>query len=111
MGLQGIQLPSNIEKVNESHLVFQAVRSLDGMRKPFAEPYIIFFPQISRDGMKFPVNSFIREQSPRHDEESTCWRGDLVVAKYRDQEFSAMVDASIADFPLIRNHFINHSMY
>lgn len=82
----------------------QVVNKLDGMSKGFSSPYIIFFPVVSRDGMAFPINKCIREvQGPSY-KESTAWRGNIVVAKYLDSNFSAMVEASMADFPILKNY-------
>ena len=78
------------------------------MTKPFATPYIMFYPTVSRDGMPFPVNKFIRETQGRHYQEAKAWRGNIVVAKYRDLDYSAMTNASIADFPLIKNYLTTH---
>jgi hypothetical protein len=31
------------------------------MNKKFANPYIIYYPVVSRDGMPFPVNRTVRD--------------------------------------------------
>ena len=69
-----------------------------------------FDPVISRDGMPFPVNKCVREIQIQAQtfEEGRAWRGNLVVAKYRDPEYSAMIDASMADFPIIKNYLSTH---
>ena len=86
----------------------QLVEALDGMLKKFPTPYIVYYPAVSRDGMPFPVNKCIREiQGPLYDD-ARAWRGNLVVAKYRDTEYSAMTDASMADFPIIKNYLSTH---
>lgn len=80
------------------------------MLKKFSTPYILFYPVISRDGMPFPVNKCIREiqlQAQTYDE-ARAWRGNLVIAKYRDADYSAMIDASMADFPIIKNYLSTH---
>jgi len=89
---------------------YHVVEALDGMNKKFTQPYIIFFPTISRDGMPFPVNKIIREIQGSLFDEAKAWRGNLVVAKYRDTRYSAMVDASMADFPIIKNYLASHSL-
>jgi len=88
---------------------YHTVEALDGMNKKFASPYIIFFPTLSRDGMPFPVNKIVREiQGSGTFNEETAWRGNLVVAKYGDTSYSAMVDASMADFPILKNYLTTH---
>jgi hypothetical protein len=84
------------------------VEALDGMNRKFANPYIIFYPTVSRDGMVFPVNKSIREIQGRAYREEYAWRGNIVIAKYRDNPFSSMVDASMADFPLLKNYLLTH---
>ena len=89
-------------------LPLQLIEALDGMLKKFPTPYIVFYPVVSRDGMPFPVNKCIREiQSDRFDE-ARAWRGNLVVAKYKDVNYSGMMDASMADFPIIKNYLSTH---
>lgn len=88
----------------------QIIDILDGMTRPFTTPYIMFYPTVSRDGMPFPINKFIREMQGRHYQEAKAWRGNIVVAKYRDLEYSAMTALSIADFPLIKNYLTTHLM-
>ena len=80
------------------------------MTTPFTTPYILFYPTVSRDGMPFPVNKYILDMQGGKTPESRAWRGNLVVAKYRDLEFSGMTNLSIADFPLIKNHITTHLM-
>lgn len=67
----------------------QLVEALDGMNKNFTNPYIIFYPTLSRDGMPFPINRAIREIQGRNFRESYAWRGNIVVAKYRESPFSS----------------------
>ncbi|PIL36693.1 hypothetical protein GSI_00382 [Ganoderma sinense ZZ0214-1] len=89
---------------------YHLIEALDGMIKKFTTPYILFYPVISRDGMPFPVNKCIREiqlQAQTYDE-ARAWRGNLVIAKYRDADYSAMIDASMADFPIIKNYLSTH---
>ena len=81
---------------------------LDGMNKKFVNPYVIFYPVLSRDGMDFPVNKCLREiQGPNY-RESQAWRGNLVIAKFRDEQLSAFMDASMADFPILKNYLSKH---
>ena len=81
---------------------------LDGMNKKFANPYVIFYPVLSRDGMPFPINKCLKEiQGPNY-REHLAWRGNLVIAKYRDEQLSALMDATMADFPLLKNYLSNH---
>jgi hypothetical protein len=78
------------------------------MNKKFTHPYVIFYPVISRDGMPFPINKCIREIQARSFREATAWRGNIVIAKYRESPFSSMVNGSIADFPILRNYLMTH---
>ena len=77
------------------------------MNKGFDEPYIIFFPSVSRDNIPFPVNKFVKELQGSLFSERGAWRGNLVIAKYKKQ-YSEMKPASMADFPLIKNYLSNH---
>ncbi|KAI0347006.1 hypothetical protein BDW22DRAFT_484336 [Trametopsis cervina] len=88
---------------------FHLVEALDGMTKKFATPYIIFYPTVSRDDMPFPVNKFVRETQGRLFKEPVAWRGNLVVMKYRDANYSAMTNISMADFPILKNYLSTHS--
>jgi len=81
---------------------------LDGMNKKFANPYVIFYPVVSRDGMPFPINKCLKEIQGANYREHLAWRGNLVVAKYRDDQLSALMDANMADFPLLKNYLSNH---
>ena len=86
----------------------QLIEALDGMIKKFPTPYIVFYPVVSRDGMPFPVNKGVREIQGRSYREELAWRGNIIVAKYRDSPFTSMVDASMADFPIIKNYLLTH---
>ncbi|KAF5322377.1 hypothetical protein D9619_001067 [Psilocybe cf. subviscida] len=86
------------------------VEWLDGMNRKFSSPYVIFFPTISRDGMAFPINKVIQDmQGPRFNP-NNAWRGNIVIAKYKDDQFpfDFLVDASMSDYPIIKNHFLNY---
>jgi hypothetical protein len=78
------------------------------MTKNLPNPYAIFYPVVSRDGMPFPVNKCVREIQGKNYREETAWRGNLVIAKFTDTSYTAMVDASMADFPLIKNYLLTH---
>ena len=78
------------------------------MNKKFDEPYIIFFPVVSRDGIPFPINKYIKDLQGNLFRETAAWRGNIVIAKYRDLQYSAMQKASMADFPLVKNYLSNH---
>lgn len=86
----------------------QPVQALDEMSRNLPNPYAIFYPVISRDGMPFPVNKCVQEIQGRAFREDVAWRGNLVVAKFTDTTYSVMVDVSMADFPLIKNWFLTH---
>ena len=81
---------------------------LDGMNKRFANPYVVFYPVLSRDGMPFPINKCLKEIQAMNYREGNAWRGNLVIAKYRDEQFSALMDATMADFPLLKNYLSTH---
>jgi hypothetical protein len=89
-------------------MLLQLVEALDGMIQKFANPYIVFYPVVSRDGMPFPPNKSIREIQGRQFREESAWRGDIIIAKYRDNPFSSMIDASMADFPILKNYLLTH---
>lgn len=80
------------------------------MTRSFANPYIVFYPVLSKTGAPFPINKAIREIKGRVFNESNAWRGNIVVAKYRGgsgDPFKNLVDISMADFPLLKNYFLN----
>ncbi|KAI0056969.1 hypothetical protein BV25DRAFT_1872574 [Artomyces pyxidatus] len=87
----------------------QCVEALDCMNKKFTNPYIVYFPVISHDGLPFPVNKIVKEMQGRMFVENCAWRGDLIVAKYSDGRFLYMKNASMADFPILKNYFSTHS--
>ncbi|KAF8204832.1 hypothetical protein BJ912DRAFT_1052157 [Pholiota molesta] len=87
---------------------YQLVHNLDGMSKNFANPYVIFYPVVSRDGLPFPINKTLRDIQGHAYRPEYAWRGNIVVGKYRESPFSSLMDASMADFPLIKNWFSNH---
>jgi hypothetical protein len=83
------------------------------MNKKFANPYIIYYPVVSRDGMPFPVNRTVRDiqeevNKGRRLREDQLWRGNLVAAKFADDRFTQMIDASMADFPILKNFLGTH---
>lgn len=87
----------------------QLIEALDGMNRKFAQPYIVFYPVLSKDGMPFPVNQCVREIQGRNYRESLAWRGNIVIGKYRGEDpFSSMVNAAMSDFPLIKNYLTTH---
>ncbi len=86
----------------------QLVETLDGMNRMFANPYIIFYPVVSRDGMPFPLNRSIREIQGRSFKKEVAWRGNIIAMKYHNNLFSSMMDASMADFPLLKNYLLMH---
>ncbi|KAN0141544.1 hypothetical protein V8E53_000006 [Lactarius tabidus] len=90
------------------------IEALDMMNKKFANPYIIYYPAISRDGMPFPVNRTVRDILEELNKGRCCcddqlWRGNLVAAKFADSHFEEMMDASMADFPILKNFLATHS--
>ncbi|KDQ64993.1 hypothetical protein JAAARDRAFT_28657 [Jaapia argillacea MUCL 33604] len=87
---------------------YHLVEALDGMNKKFSNPYIIFYPVLSRDGMPFPINKCVREIQGSRFREECGWRGNIVVAKYQESSFTNMIDASMADFPIVKNYLMTH---
>jgi hypothetical protein len=84
------------------------------MNKKFANPYIIYYPVVSRDGMPFPVNRTVRDiqeevNKGRRLREDQLWRGNIVAAKFADDLFAQMIDASMADFPILKNFLGTHA--
>jgi len=84
------------------------------MNKKFANPYILYYPVVSRDGMPFPVNRTVRDiqeevNKGRRLREDQLWRGNLVAAKFADDRFTQMMDASMADFPILKNFLGTHA--
>lgn len=87
---------------------YQLVEALDCMNRKFTNPYIIFYPTVSRDGMPFPVNKSIRDIQGQAFTEESAWRGNIVIAKYHDDPFTGMMHASMADFPILKNYLLTH---
>ena len=81
---------------------------LDGMNKKFVNPYVLFYPVLSQDGMPFPINKCLKEiQGPNYCEH-LAWRGNIVIPKYGNQLLSTLVDATMTDFPLLKNYLSTH---
>jgi hypothetical protein len=80
------------------------VEALYGMNQKFANPYIIFYPTLSQDGALFPINKCIREIQGHTFREEHAWRGNIVVAKCCENPFTSMMDASMADFAILKNY-------
>ncbi|KAH9924810.1 uncharacterized protein B0H18DRAFT_403413 [Fomitopsis serialis] len=83
---------------------FEPIKKLDGMLIDFPAPYLAFYPIVSSDGMVFPINKCMYEIRGKKIRSPNVWRGDIVVAKYHS-EYVALMDATMADFPLLRNWF------
>ena len=81
---------------------------LDGMNRKFANPYVIFYPVLSRDGVAFPINKCLKEIQGANYHEGLAWRGDVVIAKYRDEQLSALVNVTMADIPLLMSYLSTH---
>jgi hypothetical protein len=91
----------------------QFVEALEMMNKKFANPYIIYYPVVSHDGMPFPINRTVRDiqeevNKSQRLREDQLWRGNLVAAKFTDNRFTQMTDASMADFPILKNFLGTH---
>ncbi|KAJ3524965.1 hypothetical protein NM688_g8474 [Phlebia brevispora] len=87
---------------------FQNLEALDGMNRGFDEPYIIFFPAVSVDGLPFPVNRYIKHIQGELFDENKAWRGNIVIAKYSNPQYETTKSISMADFPIIKNYLSNH---
>ncbi|KAF7789317.1 hypothetical protein EIP86_000261 [Pleurotus ostreatoroseus] len=83
---------------------YQLLEALDGMKKKFDCPYIIFFPVVSRDNLPFPINQFAQKQLGYRFQEPRAWRGNLVIVKYANPDYTQMMNISMADFPLVKNY-------
>jgi len=79
------------------------------MNKKFANPYIIYYPVISHDGMPHPVNRTLRDIQEEVNSPEQLWRGNLVAAKLTDDHFTQMIDASVAHFPILKNFLGTHA--
>ena len=85
----------------------QMLESLEGMTRPFPNPYIIFYPVLPRPGTTLPINKTIREIQGRSFSEYDAWRGNVVIAKFRgggSDPFANLMDISMADFPILKNY-------
>jgi hypothetical protein len=78
------------------------------MSRKFPTPYVIFYPVLSRDGMPFPVNKCLKEIQGPNFRELLAWRGNLIIVKCRDEQLSAFMDTSMADFPILKNYLFKH---
>lgn len=58
--------------------------------------------------MQFPINKCIRDIQGRAFREDCAWRGNIIIAKYRDNPFSSLIHASMADFPILKNYLLTH---
>lgn len=85
--------------------IYLARRSAGRHESQVREPV---YPTVSRDGMPFPINKSIQDIQRRAFKEEHAWRGNIVVAKYRENPFSSMVNASMSDFPILKNYFLTH---
>ncbi|KAG2067681.1 hypothetical protein BDR04DRAFT_838101 [Suillus decipiens] len=88
---------------------YHLVEALDCMKKKFANPYVIFYLTVSRDGMSFPINKCIREIQRQSFREATAWHRNIIITKYQESPFLLMINGSIADFPILRNYFMMHN--
>ncbi|GJE91678.1 hypothetical protein PsYK624_078280 [Phanerochaete sordida] len=90
---------------------YRVIDRLCGMNQGFAKPYILYYGAVSRDGMSFPVNRYCHGlQGADFFQRDRAWRGNLVIVKYADPEYSAMMNISIADFPIVKNYLQTHRM-
>ncbi|KAJ7649393.1 hypothetical protein DFH06DRAFT_1331765 [Mycena polygramma] len=82
--------------------------SLYMMSAKLTHPYIVFYPVRSDDGSPLPINRNIQDIKGRN-----LWQGDIVVGKFYDHEhpFASLVDASMADYPIIVNFFKHYGVY
>ncbi|KAJ7499339.1 hypothetical protein FB451DRAFT_1334787 [Mycena latifolia] len=90
----------------EAHMDYIAEANGLGGAKPWRNlptPTLSTTPPVSRDGIPFPINKSIRDLQGPFFDERVAWRGNVIVAKYRDHPFMSMMDASMADFPILKN--------
>lgn len=92
-----------------SKALIKVIARLDGMSKQLDEPYIVFYPVISSDGRSFPVNRTIRSIQCKKWRPEVAWRGNLIVAKYKDKHCLQMTDARMGDYALMSNWFLTHN--
>ena len=83
----------------------------------FDSPYVAFYPTVSLDGQPIPINKAIHEMKGsslgsssggRDFDPESAWRGNIIVAKYSDCSFLSMTNATVADFPIVKNYLITH---
>lgn len=102
----------DLSKFYVTHIYFppdwQLIESLVGMNKKFSSSYIVFFPTVSRNGMPFPINKCIRDLQGAAFREEMAWRGNIIAGKYTEHPFSSLTNASMADYPIIKNYFMTH---
>ncbi|KAJ7272668.1 hypothetical protein B0H12DRAFT_1008015 [Mycena haematopus] len=87
------------------------IERLQMMGKKFAAPYIVYYPTVSRDGLPFRINSTIRDLQGLNFDRKRPWRGNIIVGKVQDYNhpFESMIDATMADFAIIKNFFVNEA--
>jgi hypothetical protein len=76
------------------------------MSKKFANPYILFYPTVSRDRMPPPLNKVVQAIQGQTSEKGRVWRGNIVIAKYSEDPLTSMIDTSMSDFPILKNFFL-----
>ncbi|KAI0054752.1 hypothetical protein BV25DRAFT_1789715, partial [Artomyces pyxidatus] len=86
----------------------QIIPALDGMNKEFTQPYILYYPSLSQDGMPFPINNTLAEIQGKKFDKERAWRGNLVIAKYTDKTYTRLTHMSIADYPVLKNYLSTH---
>ncbi|TEB39418.1 hypothetical protein FA13DRAFT_1784175 [Coprinellus micaceus] len=89
---------------------FQMISAIPEMRRGFIEPYMVFFPVRSQDGLRFPINECIKAMKGKSFDEETAWRGTIVVAKCVDMSFDgnrAFTDITMADYVFVKNWFLH----
>ncbi|KAJ7177289.1 hypothetical protein C8R43DRAFT_1118290 [Mycena crocata] len=92
---------------------YLVISALDGMNKSPNHSYILFYPTISRDGMPFLVNEWVRGIQGRSPSEASTWRGSVLIAKTRhhnnNHPFTSLMDVSMADFPILKNFMASNA--
>jgi hypothetical protein len=64
-------------------------------------PFEIFRDETSEIPVSTPSLSLFSYLLPQKD----SWKGDIVVAKFRDQPFGTIMDCAVSDYPLISMSF------
>ncbi|KAL6304375.1 hypothetical protein BKA93DRAFT_733391, partial [Sparassis latifolia] len=82
------------------------IHKLDGMHRPLPNPYGIFTPGMSNNGLPFTRNKCISSMVGSRLPNNTDWKGDIIIVKYRDNTHQDFLDLTMSEFPIVKNYFI-----